>query len=180
MPKKRMDIKLLNRLYKEPLPGWVNLLRYFRNNYANYNDIAKDIKVLIDELFVERNLIRLSNAEDYQTLGKIYGDNQRITFEMLEAELKEVKAKITLAGSQFLIETKRLKKQDEINVQQKNTNIWIAVFTGLLAIIALGALIKDIYILRQSDKMTLPVPPLKLKSENNTLPCDTNHVGDRR
>lgn len=82
-----MERQLLEYLEGQPITDWVDLINYFRDTYpSNYNKIAKDIKVLLDELFVKEELIYLANPSDYQVLGQVKNDNpsSRNTFEDLE------------------------------------------------------------------------------------------------
>lgn len=165
-----MEIQLLEFLNNAPIEKWNDLIRYFEEKYPNHDTIAKDLKLLIEEL-KDSNLIRLSNNDHFTLLGKIIGETGigRITFDKFKEQKLVIEAKITLAGRNYLLNIERLEKQDKINTQQKTINLFIVIFTGALTIIAIGTFIKDIYKPLQEDKKPLQELQKTLQLQNNSM-----------
>ncbi|MCW3111039.1 MAG: hypothetical protein JWQ09_5545 [Segetibacter sp.] len=114
-----MERDLLEYLEKQPLPGYANLSTYFRTKYPNHEEISKDIKVLLDELFVERGYITiLFTGVGYSELGReknIHGDTGIVTFDTLDKHSYKQSSKITLKGREYLATLIRNEKQDQLN-----------------------------------------------------------------
>ena len=144
-----MERDYLEWLEKIQLPSWGNSITYFKNKYPDYNERAKDIKRILDELLApERKFIILSEEEFYKNLGRVNGD-ERITFEQIESEGVRIDAKLTMAGRHYLESVRRVESQDRLNNSLRVYNKWQI---GLTIVIALATIVSAWAALKQNTK----------------------------
>jgi hypothetical protein len=125
----KIEIELLKHLDKLKPEEREDLCIYFERKYKKlYNDEPSTIKLVIDGL-ARNNLIQVWST-DYTDLGKDLDNGHIYGCKELKADNRQIKAKITFEGINYLFQRNLNSSTKRIN----RTQMWTAIVIGAATI----------------------------------------------